>query len=241
MKTQLRALIVEDEFITANLLKNYLQELGHNVVALAKNAIETIDYLDNEEIDFVFLDIQIQGSRDGIWLAKKIQKDYHLPFIFVSANSEELTVKKAAKAKPLGFIVKPFKKDEIFATIAVALENFDTKKFNVPKATQADDYTFIKTTNGYKKLRYNDIIYIKSEQKYITVYYTSGKMLLRSGLQDFSDTLPHNMFIRVHRSFLINSDKVDHINPNSIVLGNITVPISASYKEEITTNFSINN
>lgn len=238
MNIQLRALIVEDEFITANLLKGYLQELGHNVVAMAKNAIEAIDYLDHEVIDFVFLDIQIQGSKDGIWLAKKIQKDYHLPFIFISANSEAFTVKKAAKAEPLGFIVKPFQKNEIFATIEVALENFDIRKSN-SNGNNGGEFTFIKTTNGYRKLRYKDITHVKSEQKYITVYYRGGEMLLRFGLQEFSETLPDNMFIRVHRSFLVNSEKVDHINPSSILLGDIVIPISATYKDEISTVFSI--
>ena len=84
MEKNIRILIVEDEFVTLDLLRDYLEESGYEVSGDAMSAEEAITILEQGQTDFALLDINIKGYRDGIWLAEQINKKYQIPFIFIT-------------------------------------------------------------------------------------------------------------------------------------------------------------
>jgi len=110
MNKNVRILIVEDEFVTLDLLRDYLEESGYEVSGDAMSADEAIKILEKGETDFAMLDINIKGDKNGIWVAEQIQKKYKIPFIFLTAFSDSATVKTAAGTHPYGYLVKPFTK-----------------------------------------------------------------------------------------------------------------------------------
>src|SRR5687767_9217328 len=127
MKEGINILIVEDEFITQKTIKEALNELGYSISGDAMDAEEALNILDKKTTDLAILDIQIQGDKDGIWIAKEIKEKYKIPFIFLTANADKNTVKRASETEPNGYLIKPFDKQDIFAAIETALRNFSAK------------------------------------------------------------------------------------------------------------------
>ena len=124
MENPVRILIVEDEFITATDIKDNLEQMGYHITGLARDAAEACSILDQEETDLAILDINIQGDKDGIWIAKRINEHYKIPFIFLTSFGDERTVSSAIETKPYGYLVKPFERVDIYTSIEVALKNY---------------------------------------------------------------------------------------------------------------------
>lgn len=242
MSETISVLIVEDEFLTSDAIKNNLEDVGYKVSGMARDAKEALSVLDKGETDIAILDMNIQGSRDGIWLAKQINESYKIPFIFLTAYSDKKTVKSAVETQPFGYLIKPFKKMDLYTSIELALKNFinfqvneglDIKSTIKDKPLAMEDYIFVKEKNVYKKVSMKDILYIKSELKYIEVYVGTKKYLLRYGLSEFLKTLPDNHFIQVHRSYVVNKNAVDLIGANYLVIQGNEIPFSSQRKEDI--------
>ncbi|MEM7101713.1 MAG: response regulator transcription factor [Bacteroidota bacterium] len=116
-----KVLIVEDEPIISADLAAYVKRMGHQVIGRAFNSEKALDLIANQQPDLVLLDINIEGTRDGIEIAQVIRQNYHLPFIFITSYSDKDTLKKAKVTMPYGYIVKPFHERDIISTIEMAL------------------------------------------------------------------------------------------------------------------------
>jgi CheY-like chemotaxis protein len=122
--SQSKVLIVEDEFIIAEDLKEILLELGYRVTGIAKDIEEAKNKLTQEVPDIALLDIRLRAGDDGIDLARFIRKNYKLPIIFITSYSDKDTLNQAKQVKPDGYLVKPIEKGDIFSSIEIALSNF---------------------------------------------------------------------------------------------------------------------
>lgn len=237
----LNILVVEDEFITANAIKETLIFYGHSVAGIARDALDAIEILDTNEIDIAILDINIQGSRDGIWLGNKIRRDYNLPFIFITAYGDEASIEKAIEVKPAGYLTKPFKKADIHSTISLALKNLEensSKNETLPQQNLNELETFfVKGTNKHLRIILKDILYVKSDHRYVELHTTNQQHILRYNLQDIGEKLPTDTFVRVHRSYIVNKKKIEGIGPNHLEINGQKIPISANKKEEILSQF----
>jgi DNA-binding LytR/AlgR family response regulator len=122
--TTLKIGVVEDELIIARTILGTLDELGYGYCGPAINYTEAMEMLDRDKPDLLLLDIQLSGKKDGIDVARRLNEQYHLPFIFLTANSDGETIERAKAVKPPAYIVKPFTKEELFAAIEIAFSNF---------------------------------------------------------------------------------------------------------------------
>jgi CheY-like chemotaxis protein len=119
---QLRALIVEDEFLIAEELKERLSRLGFSVIATVDSADEGVAIATRERPDLVLMDIRLRGEKDGIQAAHEIRQQVDLPIVYVTAHSDKLTVNRAKKTDHDGFLLKPFHRYELQSTIEVAMQ-----------------------------------------------------------------------------------------------------------------------
>ena len=249
MSSGIRILIVEDEFLTLNNIRESLHEMGYQISGIAKNAEEAIAILDENNTDFVILDIHIQGERDGIWVANEINKKYYLPFVFLTAYSDPKTVQSAIKVNPYGYLLKPFNTVDIYTSIEVALKNFekinasDNKpKINIESSVKdspifINDQLFIKENHLYSKIYVKDILFIKAEMKFITLKTSKKLYSLRYTFSEFTSLLPESNFIQVHRSYVVNKLAVDHIGANYLIIDKLEIPISNQRKEQVYNSF----
>ena len=120
-----RVLIVEDEPIIAADIESTLMKGDYIISGIAYSSVQALDMLYSRDIDLALLDISIKGDMDGIEIAAIIKEKYHLPFIFITSFSDQLTLQRAKLTMPYGYIVKPFKDRDILSSIEIALYRFD--------------------------------------------------------------------------------------------------------------------
>ena len=128
MTQQLKILIVEDDPIIAQLIEHHLQEFGHQVLDIAHDSERALDLIHNLKPELVILDINIDGTKDGIDIATIMEDKYNVPYIFLTALSDQETLDRAANVKPLGYVVKPFKASNLKAAISIGISNYKKQK-----------------------------------------------------------------------------------------------------------------
>lgn len=236
-----KILIVEDEAIIAENIKETIKELGYDVVGIAANALDAIDLFHTTKPDIILLDINIQGEKNGIWLAKNIFSTK--PFVFLTAYGDENTIKEAVSTKPSGYLLKPFRVEDISATIQLALENFVNNKeaiLNDKPVKKAEEKNFISTKktvfikqkSAYIKLVFEDILFIEADKNYLKIQTLKEQFKIRSTLKDITNNLPKT-FIQTHRSFIVNSSYIEKINPLNLVVETFTIPLGSSFKKNV--------
>lgn len=235
--------IIEDEFIIAYGIADTLKELGYEVTSIASNYTEALDVIANEKPDILLIDIQLGGYKDGIDLAWRVRKDYTIPFIFLTSNTDAATVERAKKVSPNAYLVKPYNKHDLYTSIEICVHNFASTHKQQPVATEGNylinDSVFIKNGQYFNKILINDILYIESDNNYINVHVADSKMLVRSNLQDYLELLASRNFFRVHRSYAVNLQHVQTINSEFLVVNNFQIPIGKAYRDELLTQLKI--
>jgi DNA-binding NarL/FixJ family response regulator len=121
-------LIVEDEPLIAKDIEIHLRKSGFNPIGIAHSSDRALDMLHSRKVDLVLLDIHIEGQKNGIDIAEIINTKYSIPFIFLTSFSDEMTLDKAKKTNPSGYIVKPFDENDLRTSITIALHNFKSTK-----------------------------------------------------------------------------------------------------------------
>ena len=232
--SKVRILVVEDEIIIADNICDALEDLGYEVLEPAINYTEAIERIEESKPDIAILDIQLSGRKTGIDIAKKIRDSYNFPFIFLTSNSDALTVNKAKEVMPPAYLVKPFSKDELYTSIEIALYNFSKKIGDVNTDNLIiKDALFVKEKGFYSKIHFDDILYLKSAHVYIEIVLKRDKkIVVRTSLNEMIEKLDSN-FIRIHRGFIINSKYLTFISQNSVKILKEELPIGKKYKEDI--------
>ncbi len=230
MNQPLNILVVEDEYITQKTISVFLKEMGYNVIGTAMNATEAIEILENNKVEFVLLDITIQGDKDGIWIANHIIENYQIPHIFLTAYTDDLTIKNAIATNPYGYLIKPFQKAELFSAIEIAILNFN-KQIQTSEET-ITDFVYIKHNEVYERVMLDEILHIECQKNYLLLFTSQKEYRFRSTITEFLSKLPHT-FIKTHKGFIINSTKIESFNSNYICIDNKKIPISKSYKEDV--------
>jgi CheY-like chemotaxis protein len=116
-----RVLVVEDEAVVALHLRQELTKLGYAVAGVATNGTQALRMIEELFPDVILMDIHIQGGLDGIETANRIPRYLHIPVIYLTAYSEDTTLKRAGDTHPYGYLIKPFLDRELHATIKMAL------------------------------------------------------------------------------------------------------------------------
>jgi len=231
---KVKILVVEDEIIIADNICDTLNDLGYCALEPAINFTEAVERIEKENPDIAILDIQLSGSKTGIDLAKKIKEDYDFPFIFLTSNADYSTVNEAKKVLPPAYLIKPFTKEELYTTIEITLHNFSNKE---GKINQSDfiikDALFIKDKGVYTKIEFKDILYLKSAHVYIEIILKNKNVfIIRESLNEIINKL-NLKFIRVHRSYIINTDYIQQIKHSSLIVNNQEISIGKSYREDL--------
>ncbi|WP_010517220.1 LytR/AlgR family response regulator transcription factor [Croceivirga radicis] len=246
MEHPIKILIVEDNVIIADDMQSMLEEIGYEVVDNVIVYEQAVEVLKNNHVDLVLIDIILASDKTGIDLGKHIRKNYNIPFIFVTSNSDKATVENAKTVKPDGYLVKPFEQQDLYTSIEIALSNFNyaqkaNEKSNLDtKAGESftsnsvlKDSIFVKKQHLYYRIQFSDIQFIKADNVYLEVNTVDKKFLVRSPLKDYLEKLPKNKFFRAHKSYIVNVDHIDAINSKDIMINNNLIPISKEFKEFI--------
>jgi two-component system, LytTR family, response regulator LytT len=219
MINNFKILIVDDEVLIAEFLKDELLALGYDNIELAHHKQQALLKIIEFNPQLILLDIRMKTEREGIEIADEINKSYNIPFIFITAHSDKDIVKQALATKPVGYITKPFKKIDVYAAVHLAETNSE-------KQTTKTRQLIIKDGTNNTLIPFNDITFIEGEGNYVTIYYDDKKQLSRQSLEGTMKDLDDERFFKLHRSFIINLNKVTSFTKKNVIIMDKSIPIS---------------
>ena len=218
-----KILIIEDDMAYKDNIKTLLEEEGYNV-ASAGNGLDGIDIAKNEHIDLVICDIMLPDI-DGYEVLKELRKREKtklIPFIFLTAKASMSDLRSGMNLGADDYLTKPFRSDELLTAITTRLTKSkiisdlvnkpDNSVLNNKTKLGPDDYLFLPAKNNYEIIPVTNVIFIESEGVYSNVFSLDGKrVLVRKLLKEWEETLPPAIFIRIHKSFLVNIKQIKKI------------------------------
>lgn len=230
----IRIYILEDEIITQELLRECLEGFGYEVCGTHHKAEEALKEIERLQPDMAILDINVKGKYTGVWLGNQLK----IPFIYLTAYNDSKTIHAALETQPSSYLIKPFEDMQVFAAIELALKDVRNPHREAALSKNVEAFynlggeLIVKDGHSHYKLRLHDIFYIKSDGKYIDLHLENKRITLRSSLVNFLKEYPSDLFVRVHKSYLVNINEVDSFTRSNIQLSDCQIPISRSYKDE---------
>ena len=238
MDTVVKILVVEDEMLIGAKISMFLTELGYEVTAILPRAEDALLQMENAAPDIALLDVQLKGNMNGISLAKILQKDYQVPVIFLTANSDDATFESAKEAKPYAFLSKPFKKRDLQRALELTISLMAQQAPKEQNSKQEEDpfyvlpdRIFVRYNRKMVKILFEHIIYIEAERNYCRIITKNQSYLLTMPMKSLEHQLPIALFQRIHRSFIVNLSQVEEIEDGSVVVGQKTLPLSRAMRE----------
>ncbi len=232
-----KILIVEDDHQIAESLSDVIEVLNHEVVGIAESYDEAVEMLEKEEVELALLDIQLKGDKSGIDVAEKIKNSYKVPFIFTTAYADKETIKKASEHGPYGYIVKPYGIKDIDAGIEIAIQNH--KSFSEEstdgeaKGIFNSESLFIKANSRIVRIEIKDILFVEAKGDY-AVFKTHEKgYIVNTTFKNVEEKLDADQFVKVHRSYIVNVEKIVDIEENNLLIEKQIIPISRGQKPHL--------
>ncbi len=242
-----KVLIVEDELIIAEDIKEILENAAYEVVGVAASSDETLQLLTTIMPDILLMDVSIKGNIDGIQLANTIRERFDLPFIYITSYTTKSVLERAKLTKPYGYIVKPYKEQDVLIAVELALSNAASDKLKqnplapiVKTQNQLlDDHLFIRDKGGLLKIKFSDILFLEADSNYTTIHLANSKYTLRSTLKNAEEQLPVERFFRIHKSYIINLQEITKIDSATVVIGKTPLPIGRIYMDPLMKKLTI--
>ena len=222
-------LIADDEPIAREIIQNYCAHLPNlKVVASCSNALEAKAAMQQQKVDILFLDINMPVL-DGISFLKTIQ---HKPQVIFTTAYKEYAL-NAFDLAAVDYLLKPFSLERFIMAVDKALERINKPSAVIQHQSEekAESDLFIKTDSKIYRLACKDIIYAEANGNYTKIVTTQQTLTAGITFTSFEQLLPSSIFIRVHRSFIINKSFISHIEGNRVFVNAIEIPIGHNYKE----------
>ncbi len=236
MESPLKILIVEDEMLIAANISIQLESLGYEILGIIPRGQEAINVVKSDKPDLVLMDINLKGEMDGIETATLMQLDGAIPIIYLSANTDEGSFKRAKATNPYAFLSKPFKKLDLKNALELASDRILTEKSepqNQPDKFVLNDRIFVRHNEVMVKIIIADILYLEADRNYCNVCTKNNIYLLVNTLKNMEDKLPTEQFQRIHRSFIVNINHVDEVAQNHIMVENKILPLSKELRKDL--------
>jgi DNA-binding LytR/AlgR family response regulator len=220
-----QCLIADDEPIAREIIANYCGNLPMlTIVASCDNALEAKAVMQQHHIDILFLDINMPVL-DGISFLKTLKQPPQV--IFTTAYREYAL--HAFDLAAVDYLLKPFSLERFIVAVDKAMEKLQRPVAVAEEMQQ--DCVFVRTDNKIFRLAYTNIIYAEASGNYTKIVTTQHTLLPGTTFTAFTQQLPASIFVRVHRSFIINKSFITHIEGNMVYLNKTGIPISNQYKD----------
>ncbi len=213
-------LIVEDEVLLAQQLKQAMLKHGYRCAGIAIDYKGAQAILDSTKVDLVLLDIKISGEKTGIDVAQYINANYGLPFMFMTSYNDEDTLTKIKALHPKGYINKPLNHATLLMTMDIIFDNMGDNESN---------YTSITIGTTTYNINLSELLYVEAEHVYIKLHYQSKNTLIRSSLTSFLELMPKNTLVQISRGVAINPKCIEKIEAAKVTLAGVELKRSKNY------------
>ncbi len=232
----LKCLIVDDEHLARTLLDDYVSKVPFlEKVGACKNAMEAMAFLQNSHVDIMFLDINMPGFT-GIEMLRTIQNP---PLVIFTTAYSQYAV-ESYELDAVDYLLKPIKLGRFMQAVNKAAEimkkNEETE-ISEPKQSDVQsirkDYLTVKADHKIYKINFRDLIYVEGMREYVTFHTTSKKIVALASLKALEESLPEDLFIRIHKSYITSVTAIDSLEGNQVEVAAKMLPVGKSYKDNV--------
>lgn len=227
---KLRTIAIDDEPLALHLVKGYIEKTPFlEFCGAFENPLEALKGLADDTVDLIFLDIQMPDIT-GTEFARTIRQGPRI--IFTTAY--EKYAMEGFKLEAVDYLLKPFSYEDFLRAGQKALKLFELEMKAAGRLETSDEYLFIKSEYKIRRIKFSSILYIEGLKDYVKIYVENEKRPVFSlnSLKNLDTRLPAAKFMRIHRSFIVNLEKIDTIERGRILFGEVAIPIGDQYKEK---------
>lgn len=225
----IRTIAIDDEPLALKLISGYITKTPFlELVDTFDNPLTVLEFLENESVDLIFADIQMPDL-SGTEFVRVMGKGPKVVF----TTAYERYALEGFKLNAVDYLLKPFSYEEFLVATQRVQKQLELEQKALPQIEANNEFLFLKSEYKIRRINFNDILYIEGLKDYIKVYVKNEDkpILSISTLKMVESKLPTKHFMRVHRSFIVNLDKIDTIERSRIVFGKEYIPISEQYKD----------
>lgn len=231
-----RCLIIDDEELARLLIEQYVNKIPSlEVVGKCRNVLEAMEIMANEHIDLLFLDIQMP-KMSGIDFLKSASSK---PHVIITTAYPDYAL-EGFNLNVIDYLLKPYGFERFFQAITKfnqikqPLSQLKDQNQKVKSKNENSEYILVNSEHKIYRLHYQDILYIQSMREYIAFHTADKKRILSlTSLKKLEQELPHPAFIRVHKSYIVASNKIQLLDGKFLDLGDNRIPIGAMYRDDV--------
>jgi len=228
----MNCIIIDDDKLSTKIIQEFVEKTDDlNLAGQFDSAVSAINYLskqDNESVDLIFLDIEMP-EMSGIDFLKSLDK---LPQVIVYSSKEKYAI-DSYEYNVTDYLLKPVQYGRFIKAVKRARERFDEKE----TVTRENNEIFVKNNSSLVRVKYDDILWIEALENYVVLNTFKDKFTIHFTMKAISEKMPPERYVRVHRSFIVNINKIKVIEDNSVVInyegGSKIIPIGKSYKDRL--------
>lgn len=239
MGETIKILVVEEDMVIGANISQQLTKLGYETSGIITGGEDAILHAKQNHPDVILMDIRLKGILDGIESAKKMQKEYNIPIVYLASSPNDILSNKVKAINPVALITKSFKKSGLKHAIELATKKIKTNGLEIATPTNSEsplvlsDRIFVRNHERMVKIFIKDILYIIAERNYTRIFSKNKEYLLVMTMKDLDRKLPEEHFLRIHRSYIINLSQVDEIAGTHVIIANKAIPLSKSLRSNL--------
>jgi DNA-binding LytR/AlgR family response regulator len=223
-----KILVVEDEMIIGAKISMQLTNLGYEVTGILPRGEDALVHVQENKPDIVLLDINLKGEINGIETAIQLQRLGNIPIIYLTANSDEATFNQAKATRPYAFISKPYKQLDLQRAIELTISRIAEDVNGLIVTDAAEDPTFV--LNDRIFVRHKEKM-VKADRNYSHLFTKEKDYVLAVTLKAIEEKLPAKLFLRIHRSYIINITHIDEVTEGNVRIAEHSIPMGAGMRE----------
>jgi DNA-binding LytR/AlgR family response regulator len=220
----LNCLIVDDEPLSQEVITDYVSICPElNLKGICKDALEAGEFMKNEQIDLLFLDINMPRL-SGIGFVKSL-KETPL-FVFITAYPEHAIAGFDVDA--VDYLLKPVSFERFRLAVNRVAERFSLKEIS----NTGVQHIMVRADKKNYKVDFTELLYLEAQGDYVKFVTTERSIMVHGTLREFIAQLPEKQFVQIHKSYVISLTKIDYVEGNTVKVGTHKLPVSLSFKEE---------
>ena len=227
-----KCLIIDDEPLAIKLIRTHLSRLeSFEIAAECKSALKAVEYLQRENIDLMFLDINMPEI-NGLDFLKSIPDP---PYVIITTAYREYAI-EGYDLDVVDFLLKPISFERFLKAInryCNRSRNLAVKNTNTPSESHEMKFIYIQDGKNIYKILYDDVLYFEGYGEYVKVITVSKNYMVRDSLSEFEHRFSTEYFIRIHKSYIVNIQKITGFNSIQVILKNTQLPIGRMYRDKV--------
>lgn len=232
---ELQCIAIDDEPLALEIITDYINRVPFlKLLRTFDNALECIDFLRNNKVDLMFLDIEME-SLTGIQLVNALRDR---PQVIFTTAYDTYAV-EGFELDAADYLLKPISFERFVKSVDRVYNDITRKAWPASRemqpatVSQGDDCIFVKTESRLQKIVVSDILYVEGQGDYLRIITRTMKIMTLQNFKKLEAVLPASNFVRVHKSYLIALDKIENISKNRIKIGDKLIPVSDSYRSTL--------